>query len=233
MRKFTGAFLFIAAITSTAHAQEITTALSIASAGSGPGGPYPSAEFRASFPTSNRFAVEPFVTLGSKRQPARGFEGFYGVQVRQRIANLSTPQSYVFAAYGMSGCSIHDWSLIGKGVTMPRSAPQPVSWRGVSLASLLAAVFLASRSKPPECQTNAMRRQPVSPSVSRRRPAPRHHQTGVDRAATGVHSCLTDTLSSMIISRSPQTAGYKDAVGRRRANGTFRDRRDSRCRGYG
>jgi len=103
MRKFTGAFLFIAAITSTAHAQEITTALSIASAGSGPGGPYPSAEFRASFPTSNRFAVEPFVTLGSKRQPARGFEGFYGVQVRQRIANLSTPQSYVFAAYGMSG----------------------------------------------------------------------------------------------------------------------------------
>jgi len=54
-------------------------------------------------PNLESVCLEPFVTLGSKRQPARGFEGFYGVQVRQRIANLSTPQSYVFAAYGMSG----------------------------------------------------------------------------------------------------------------------------------
>jgi hypothetical protein len=65
-----------------AHAQELTTALSISSSGSGSHGPYPSAEFRASLPTSDRFAVEPFVTFGSQRKPARGSEGFYGVQIR-------------------------------------------------------------------------------------------------------------------------------------------------------
>jgi hypothetical protein len=99
MRTIAGAFLFVGAFVSTAPAQELTTALSV-SAGSN--GPYSSAEFRASLPTSEKFAVEPFVTLGSKQHPAQGVEGFWGVQIRQRIAKLTTRDSYVFATYGLS-----------------------------------------------------------------------------------------------------------------------------------
>lgn len=103
MRKLAGALLLVATFATTADAQEVTTALSISSLGSGSGnGPYPSAEFRASLPTSERFAVEPFVTLGSKHRPAPGLEGFYGVQIRQRIAHLTSRESYVFATYGVS-----------------------------------------------------------------------------------------------------------------------------------
>ena len=103
MRKLAAALFFVAIVATTANAQELTTALSISSVGSGSSnGPYPSAEFRASLPTSDRFAVEPFVTLGSKQRPARGLEGFYGVQIRQRIAHLTSRESYVFATYGIS-----------------------------------------------------------------------------------------------------------------------------------
>jgi hypothetical protein len=103
MRKLAAALLFVATVATTADAQELTTALSISSVGSGSGnGPYPSAEFRASLPTSDRFAVEPFVTLGSQQRPVRGLEGFYGVQIRQRIAHLTSRESYVFATYGVS-----------------------------------------------------------------------------------------------------------------------------------
>jgi hypothetical protein len=103
MRKLAAALLFVATFATTADAQEVTAALSISSVGSGAGdGPYPSAEFRASLPTSDRFAVEPFVTLGSRKRPTRGLEGFYGVQLRQRIANLTSRESYVFATYGVS-----------------------------------------------------------------------------------------------------------------------------------
>jgi hypothetical protein len=42
------------------------------------------------------------VTFGSQRKPARGSEGFYDVQIRQRIAHLTTRDSYVFATYGLS-----------------------------------------------------------------------------------------------------------------------------------
>jgi len=102
MRTFGVAFLFVAAVASTGHAQELTTALSISSFGSGIRGPHPSAEFRASLPALDRVAIEPFVTVGSKQKPARGREGFYGVQIRQRIAYLTTRESYVFATYGLS-----------------------------------------------------------------------------------------------------------------------------------
>src|SRR4051812_22769421 len=102
MRKCVVTFLFVAALATAAHAQELTTALSISSLGSGVSGPYPSAEFRASLPMSEKFAIEPFVTLGSKREPARGPEGFYGVQIRHRIAYLTTRESCVFATYGLS-----------------------------------------------------------------------------------------------------------------------------------
>lgn len=103
MRKLAAALLFVATFATTANAQEVTTALSISSVGSGAGhGPYPSVEFRASLPTSDRFAVESFVTVGSQQRPVRGLEGFYGVQIRQRIAHLTTRESYVFATYGLS-----------------------------------------------------------------------------------------------------------------------------------
>jgi hypothetical protein len=102
MHKIAAVLLFVIALATTSDAQDLTTALSISSVGSGISGPYPSAEFRASLPISDRFAVEPFMTLGSKRNPARGSEGFYGVQIRQRIAYLTTRESFVFAAYGLS-----------------------------------------------------------------------------------------------------------------------------------
>ena len=54
MRKLAGALLLVATFATTADAQEVTTALSISSVGSGSGnGPYPSAEFRASLPASD------------------------------------------------------------------------------------------------------------------------------------------------------------------------------------
>src|SRR5262245_31647339 len=99
MRELAVALLLVAAFTIAPHAQELTTALSISAAGSRP---FPSAELRVSLPASDGFAVEPFMTLGSKQKPARGREGFYGVQIRQRVARLTTRGSYVFATYGLS-----------------------------------------------------------------------------------------------------------------------------------
>ena len=61
----------------------------------------PSAELRFSVPLSHRFAVEPFVTLGRDGgQRSAGLEGFYGAQIRHRIAALTRKDVYAFATYG-------------------------------------------------------------------------------------------------------------------------------------
>jgi hypothetical protein len=67
------------------------------------GGLPPSAEFRLSLPLSDRFALEPFASVGAQRgHGSAGLEGFYGVQMRQRIAALTRENLYGFATYGVS-----------------------------------------------------------------------------------------------------------------------------------
>ena len=99
-----GAALFLAVTLATpAEAQELAVALSIY-------GPFgindldgklpPSLEFRFTVPLSNRFSLEPFVTVGSSRdRRSAGPEGFYGAQIRQRIGGFGK-DVYPFASYG-------------------------------------------------------------------------------------------------------------------------------------
>jgi hypothetical protein len=99
------AALFLAvALATTAEAQEVAVALSIY-------GPFgindldgklpPSVEFRFTVPLSDRFALEPFVTVGSYRdRRSAGSEGFYGAQIRHRIGRLTGKDVYTFATYG-------------------------------------------------------------------------------------------------------------------------------------
>jgi hypothetical protein len=61
----------------------------------------PSAEFRLTIPITDRFAAEPFMTFGRDRhRRSAGLEGFYGAQIRQRIAALTRKDVYAFATYG-------------------------------------------------------------------------------------------------------------------------------------
>jgi len=64
-----------------------------------------SGELRVTFATSERLAIEPFVTVARSTQGGRasGFEGFYGVQVRQRIARFTRVDGMLFATYGAAG----------------------------------------------------------------------------------------------------------------------------------
>ncbi len=99
------AALFLAvALPTPAHAQEVAVALSIY-------GPFgindldgklpPSVEFRFTVPLSDRFALEPFVTVGSYgHHRSAGPEGFYGAQIRHRIGRLTGKDFYLFASYG-------------------------------------------------------------------------------------------------------------------------------------
>ena len=107
MRKIAPALLFVMAVASAAAAQELTVGLSTYRAfglndldGQFP----PSMELRFTVPMSDRFALEPFVTAGS--DPGRrdqGPEGFFGVQIRQRVVRLTSENGYVFATYGVAG----------------------------------------------------------------------------------------------------------------------------------
>src|ERR1044071_1238176 len=55
-----------------------------------------SAELRGTLQISEKFALEPFITAGTTHWAAgRMTEGFYGLQVRQRITNTSA-----FITYG-------------------------------------------------------------------------------------------------------------------------------------
>jgi hypothetical protein len=62
----------------------------------------PSAEFRISIPVSRRFALEPFVTIGRNAKGSAGPEGFYGLQIRQRVVSLDKERTYAFATYGLA-----------------------------------------------------------------------------------------------------------------------------------
>jgi hypothetical protein len=92
------------ALATPAEAQEMAVALSIY----GPFGVYdldgklpPSVEFRFTVPLSDRFSLEPFVTLGSYRgRRSTSPEGFYGAQIRQRIGRFTGKDVYLFASYG-------------------------------------------------------------------------------------------------------------------------------------
>ena len=102
----TATTLILAVLFATAgNAQELTAAMS----GYQPlglddlDGELPvSAELRVTMPISDRFAIEPFVTGGKDDRRVRaGLEGFYGVQIRQRILRFSN--TYAFATYGVAG----------------------------------------------------------------------------------------------------------------------------------
>ena len=62
----------------------------------------PSAEFRVTLPLSRDFAFEPFITVGQQVNGSVGLEGFYGLQIRQRLASFPERQLDVFATYGVS-----------------------------------------------------------------------------------------------------------------------------------
>ena len=59
----------------------------------------PSAEIRFTIRLSDRFGLEPFVSVGWPDRSA-GTQGFYGAQIRQRIVGLTSEDVYAFATYG-------------------------------------------------------------------------------------------------------------------------------------
>jgi hypothetical protein len=104
MRRIAAALFLTVALATPIEAQEVAAALSIY-------GPFgiddldgqlpPSVEVRFTVPLSDRFALEPFVTVGSRRdRRSDGHEGFYGAQIRQRIVRLTGQNIYAFATYG-------------------------------------------------------------------------------------------------------------------------------------
>lgn len=101
MRHIGRALFFALALAEPADAQEVTTSIW----GYRPfpigdlGGLPPSLELLVTIPTSDRFAVEPFVTVGW-RPTSRGPEALLGVQVRQRLQRWTTENRFAFASYG-------------------------------------------------------------------------------------------------------------------------------------
>ena len=102
MQRILGVFLLAVVFAHGAEAQELTVGISSYT----PfglddlDGKLPvSAELRVTLPISKRFALEPFFTAGATRRSAGNrTEGFYGLQVRQRIANTTA-----FVTYGGAG----------------------------------------------------------------------------------------------------------------------------------
>jgi hypothetical protein len=107
MRRIAATLLFAIGLPAATEAQELTVGLSVYSPfgindldGALPA----SAEFRFTMSISDRFALEPFVTVGSHRSRRRaGPEGFFGAQVRQRIVRFTSRNGYAFATYGAAG----------------------------------------------------------------------------------------------------------------------------------
>jgi hypothetical protein len=104
MCRIAAALVLAVAFARQADAQEVAVALSLY-------GPFgiddldgtlpPSVEVRVTVPLSEKFSLEPFVTIGSDlNRSSVGPEGFYGAQVRQRIARLSRKGVDLFASYG-------------------------------------------------------------------------------------------------------------------------------------
>ena len=106
MHTLATALLFIAIGAAPAGAQELTAAVSTyGSFGIDDldGGMPISLEVRVSIPFSDRFAFEPFFTAGASQLPRGGLEGFYGGQIRQRIARLTASDRFAFVTYGAGG----------------------------------------------------------------------------------------------------------------------------------
>lgn len=108
MRPFVVALLCAAVFVPGARAQEVTAGLSSYSSFGldDLDATLPlSGELRVTIPTSERFAIEPFFTAGHLRRGSRttGLEGFYGVQVRQRIERFRRPGTAMFVTYGVAG----------------------------------------------------------------------------------------------------------------------------------
>jgi hypothetical protein len=61
-----------------------------------------SAEVRLTVPISDRFAIEPFATVGSHSRRIEDAEGFYGVQIRQRIRKSQSKNGFAFTSYGVT-----------------------------------------------------------------------------------------------------------------------------------
>jgi hypothetical protein len=104
MRTIAAACLLAAAFATSAQAQELGTSVAAYT-------PFgvadldaafpPSAEFRFAVRLSDRFAVEPFVSVASRtNRRSAGLEGFYGAQIRQRIARITGQVAYLFTTYG-------------------------------------------------------------------------------------------------------------------------------------
>jgi hypothetical protein len=107
MHSIAAALLVVTIVATAADAQELTAAVSAyRSLGIDDlDAKLPlSVEIRASIPLSDRFALEPFVTVGSaERFIASGAEGFYGAQIRQRIERLTAGNAFGFITYGAAG----------------------------------------------------------------------------------------------------------------------------------
>ena len=105
MSRIAAALLVAMAFATSADAQEASAFLSIYQ-------PFgiddldadlpPSAELRLTVPLSDRFALEPFVTIGSQANRSVGPEGFYGAQIRQRIVRLRGDDGDAYATYGVA-----------------------------------------------------------------------------------------------------------------------------------
>lgn len=63
------------------------------------------ADLRVTAPLTRRFAVEGFVTIGRYRNQwqEREERGFYGVQIKQRLAGIGGDRFHAFVTYGSAG----------------------------------------------------------------------------------------------------------------------------------
>lgn len=104
MRRIAATLAFFCALAVSADAQDVTASLStyIPFGFEDLDGDLPSTlELRVTIPISERFALEPFLTAGSRRT-SRGTspEGFGGVLIRQRLARFTGTNAYGFVTYG-------------------------------------------------------------------------------------------------------------------------------------
>lgn len=105
MRWMTATLAIATVLGATAEGQELTVALwtyhplGVADL---EGRLPPSAEIRLTVPISDRFAVEPFATVGSDSRRIKDAEGFYGVQIRQRIGPSQDKDGFAFTSYGVT-----------------------------------------------------------------------------------------------------------------------------------
>jgi hypothetical protein len=105
MQRILGVLLFVVVFANGAEAQELTVGVTTYTPfglndldGKLPG----SAELRVTLPIAGKFALEPFVTAGTTHWAGgRRTEGFYGLQVRQQIVEMTNTSAFI--TYGAAG----------------------------------------------------------------------------------------------------------------------------------